>query len=130
MIKEFIDRFMAFKSELEAKYKKNHPNSYSSIVEDVVRLLNDDDEYSSPDPERITCIDHGDYQGTLLYIIGASGYQPSTYWAIYVSYGSCSACDTFQAIRYSDYTSDEPTDQQVSDYMTMALHMVQRMKEI
>ena len=105
------------------------PVNYDDLVSRVVRCLVDaEDQYETPDPGRITVIDHGDYQGTRLYIIGAAGYQPSHYWSIFVSYGSCSVCDTFEAIR--DYSDDPPTDQQKAAYWTLMLHMVQSMRRV
>lgn len=65
------------------------------------------DECDAPHPERIHQIDDGDYQGTLIFVIGAGGYQPSRYWYVKVGYGSCSGCDTLQAIR--GYEDDAPT---------------------
>lgn len=118
---------MAKKPDLEAKFRESHPSDYVDIVKAVVEAVTTD-EYNDIDPERIHTIDDGDYQGTLLFVIAAKGYQPSDYWAVFVSYGSCSGCDTLQAIR--DYENDTPTEDQVSQYMTLALHIVQGLKKI
>lgn len=127
MIKEFIAVWDSHKAEIQASLEKEHPDSYKGLVAMLISLLHNHLEgYNVPDPERITVIDHGDYQGTLLFIVGAAGYQPSTYWSIFVSYGSCSACDTFQGIRDDNY-GDVPTAGQVADYMTLVLHMLQSM---
>lgn len=126
MIQKFVDRYMAGKDQLRAAFAEKHPENYIDLVRAVVGMLHDDDEYGSPDPQRIIEINHGDYQGTLLYIIGASGYQPSTYWAVRVAYGSCSGCDTLEAIRM--YSSDPPTEEQIKAYMTLALHIVQGLR--
>lgn len=131
MIQPFVDKFMAAKSDLIAEFKANRPDSYDDLVTRLVKLLRDEDEYSSPDPDRITVIDHGDYQGTRLFVIGATGYQPSTYWSIFVSYGSCSGCDTFEAIGgYSGYSEDPVTDTEANEYWTLMLHMVQSMRAL
>ena len=45
-----------------------------------------------------------------------------------VGYGSCSGCDTLEGIRH--YNDDKPTEEQVRDYMTLALHIVQGMKRM
>jgi hypothetical protein len=128
MLQPFVDKFIASKAALIAEFRQEAPDSYDSLVTRLVTLLNDADEYRSPDPERITVIDHGHYQGTRLFIIGETGYQPSLYWAICVSYGSCSVCDTFEGIR--GYSDKLPTETQAEDYYTLMLHMVQSMKEI
>ena len=60
-----------------------------------------------------------------MYVIGGTGYQPRDYWYVMVYYGSCSGCDTLQAI--CGYT-DKVTDSQVADYMTLALHILQGIK--
>jgi len=127
VIQEFVDRFMAKKPELEAKFREAHPSGYIDIVKAVVEVVTTN-QYYDIDPSRIHTIDDGDYQGTLLFVIAAKGYQPSDYWSVFVSYGSCSGCDTLQAIH--DYGSDAPTDDQVSQYMTLALHIVQGLKKI
>jgi hypothetical protein len=127
MIQNFVDRFMANKSELEAVFAEKHPNNYAEIVKAVVRVIGDD-ECDDPDQERITGIDHGEYQGTILYVIAEKGYQPSIYWYVKIDYGSCSGCDTLQAIR--EYSDGPPTPEQVNDYMMLALHIVQGIKEM
>jgi len=41
-------------------------------------------------------------------------------------YGSCSGCDTLQAI--SDYDDGRPSELQLKEYMALALHLVQKMR--
>lgn len=128
MIPEFVDRFESGKEGLRAVFSAAHPSNYSQIVEEVVRILNPDGSYYEPDPTRIDLVDHGDYQGTLLFVIPEFGYQPSGYWYVKMSYGSCSGCDTLMRIR--GYSDEPPTEQQIDDYMTLALHIVQRIKKM
>ena len=103
MIERFVKRFDAARETLKAKYLAEPPSSYDDIVK----------------------VDHGDYQGMLLFVIGGSGYQPHSYWVTDVSYGSCSGCDTLQAIHD---TTDR--DEASGDYVTLALHLVQSMKQV
>lgn len=128
MIKKFVDRFMAQQDQLLAKFKQDHPEDYAAIVRVVVETICGEDGYDEPDAGRITMIDHGDYQGTLLFVIAAAGYTPSDYWYVMVDYGSCSGCDTLEAI--SSCSNEPPTDAQAKDYMTLALHIVQGMKKM
>jgi hypothetical protein len=128
MIQNFIDSFMKNKYQLETKYSEKHPSSYEEIFQDVIRIIYNDEGYDNPDIDRITTIDHGEYQGTRLFIVGATGYQPSKYWSCKVDYGSCSGCDTYENIR--SYDDDPPSKQQIEDYITLALHMVQNIKEV
>ena len=125
MIQEFVDRFESNKATLAARFAEQHPQSYAELVNAVVSVVAGDD-YGHMDVSRIHEINDGDYQGTLVYVIAGSGYQPSNYWYVMVSYGSCSGCDTLQAI--AGYTDDKPTQRQVDDYMTLALHIVQGLK--
>lgn len=129
MIEAFTKAWFANLHTMREKFTAKHPDDYKDVVKAVVEMLADaSDDYDKPDPERIHEIDDGHYQGTLVYVIGASGYQPSRYWYVKVSYGSCSGCDTLQAI--SDYSSEPPNDTQVSEYMTLALHIVQGLREM
>jgi hypothetical protein len=126
MITEFVERFETGKEQLRASFAKEHPGSYKDVVINVLTILKGDEEYGRPDPEKVTEIDNGDYQGTLVYVIPEGGYQPSTYWYVKVGYGSCSGCDTLEAIR--GYEDGAPSAKQVDDYMTLALHIVQGIK--
>lgn len=56
------------------------------------------------DHDNVHVIDDGEYQGTLIFLIPYHTYQPSANQYIMCCswYGSCSGCDTLQAI-YSDY---------------------------
>jgi len=122
MIKKFVDLFMARKGELEKAFRDNHPKDYKEIVSRVITVLSNN-ESGDLDKNRIHEIDDGDYQGTLLYVITVRGYQPSDYWYVKIRYGSCSGCDTLESIRR--YCSKPPTNQQVEDYMALALRIVQ-----
>lgn len=69
--------------------------------------------------KRITEIDNGDYQGTLLYVIPFDTYQPSEHDHLmtYVDYGSCSGCDTLQAIQCGH--DRKLTEAQVKNFMAL-----------
>lgn len=125
MIQPFVQLFENNKDKLRASLATQHPGSYAELVKSVVEILHTDD-YGSIDPARIHSIDDGDYQGTLVFVIAASGYQPYDYWYVKVSYGSCSGCDTLQSI--SGYSDSPPNEEQINDYMTLALHIVQGLK--
>ena len=130
MITEFIEIYEEKKNQIREAISKGHPESYAALVKIVLTEMFDDSEDYSCDPDctKIHKIDDGDYQGTLLFIIPERTYQPHKYWAIKVYYGSCSGCDTLQAI--SEYSSDLPTEEQIKDYMNLSLNIVQWMKEI
>jgi hypothetical protein len=76
---------------------------YDDCVKFLAKLHADDNGCGRMDPERITRIDHGDYQGTIVYVVGADGYQPYDHWYVKVGYGSCSGCDAWEGVcGYSD----------------------------
>lgn len=132
MIQEFISIWDSHKTEIEEIYKEKHPDSYFEIVENLVALLSRHKQETHrrgvPDPKRIHKIDDSDYQGTLVFVIAEQGYTPSQYWVTKVYYGSCSGCDTLQAI--SEYSDENPTKDQVDAYMMLTLHVLQGLKEI
>ncbi len=128
MIKEFVDEFFLKKEYLESIFAERHPSDYIDIVKIVVGGLAKDNDNIELDVDRITEIDPGHYQGTLLYVIAETGYQPRNYWYVKVSYGSCSHCDTLQSIQ--GYSDEKPNEEQIKDYMTLALHIVQGLKKM
>jgi len=132
MISEFVKAWDERKGEIEAKFSAKAPDRYEDIVRAVVEILRAEYggcEGDSPDPERIITIDHGDHSGTLLFVIGADGYQPCDYWYVFVSYGSCCVCDTLESIQNAS-DGPTPTVEQVRDYMTLALHILQGIKRL
>lgn len=129
MIKKFVDAWESRKAEIRSVFEAAHPDDYKAVVKAVVGILPPDSEWSDgPSTERIHQIDDGDYQGTLVFVIAASGYQPSEYWYVKVGYGSCSGCDTLESIR--GYEDGKPTQEQVDEYMTLALHVIQGLKKM
>lgn len=126
MIKEFIARFDASRQKLREGFKARRPDDYRDLVRRVVEVLGPASGISGPDPDRIHQINDGDYQGTLVFVIGEKGYQPSRYWAVLISYGSCSGCDTLEAFR--GYGDDLVTDREAEEYLTLALHVVQGLR--
>ena len=102
---------------------------YGALVTCLVEFLNSfNDGYESApqlDPGRITEIDHGEYQGTLVYVIGATGYQPDEYVVTKVHYGSCSGCDTLKSI-----CEENDPEVQLDDLLVLCLHLIQQMKLI
>lgn len=131
MIELAVKNWELNKHKIEGYLKANHPDEYLDLVKLVIEnITSEDDDYNfNPDPTRIHTIDDGDYQGVLLFVIAAKGYQPSKYWYVAIYYGSCSGCDTLQDIRYSGTEYDAPANEtQLKDYMTLCLHIVQQLK--
>lgn len=135
MIKEIVEKWEENKHKLEEYFTKTKQYEYDSyenilrkIFELVITEIKDSYYHTSFDVEKMTVIDDGDYQGTTIYLIPKDTYQPcaSDYLVTDNYYGSCSGCDTLLAI--SGYSDEFPTKEQVNDYMTIALHLVQKMR--
>lgn len=133
MIDTLVAQWNANKGALEEWLRGSHPDSYEHLVRELVgRVLTEPTgegwRHGRIDASRIHVIDDGDYQGTQIFVLALEGYQPNEDQYLWFAngYGSCSGCDTLEAIR--KYSSEPPADDQVRDYMSLALHMVQRMK--
>ena len=131
MLKIVVEKWWKNKNKLEAAYRfKTGWNScsYLDIVKETINsILNDNDGYTKWDKEHITEIDNGDYQGTLLYLIPENTYQPSSdeYLMTYVYYGSCSGCDTLQAIQ--EWSEGPLKEDQIKEFMMLSLHLLENM---
>lgn len=134
MINYFIKKWDKNKDKLENYFRTHNQEEYSSyeaIFKNIIKYVFNDEEYlyKKFNYEEVTVIDYGDYQGTQILVFCKDTYQPDlseTYYT-HVYYGSCSGCDTLLAIMNYDWDK-KPTDEQVKDYMTLALHMVQHIK--
>lgn len=132
MIKEFVQQWDERKHILEEWLKENKPSQYEDIYKKLFELVITQPNGYADDWnwERFRVIDDGDYQGNLIFILCNDSYQPDLRDYIFteVSYGSCSGCDTFEHISSLSWDEDKNTDEQVNQYMTLALHMVQETK--
>jgi len=127
MIVEYITKFKEIQKDLEKSFNEKEPDSYKDILYRTLKMMFEkEEEYScTPDFEKISTIDDGDWQGTLLFLIPEYTYQPSDYYYTKVYYGSCSGCDTLQNIYYNSEEEDK-----AKQYVTLALHMIENMKKI
>jgi hypothetical protein len=115
-----------FKTTPQSEY-----NEYEKIVKKLFELvINDDDNDHIWSWRDMTVLDHGSYQGTQIFIVHKYTYQPDVtdYVMTHNEYGSCSGCDTLQSI--NSYSEDLPNQSQLNDYMTLCLHLVQRIKRL
>lgn len=130
MIQEFVNKFMSSACQDKLKFilSKKHPEDYQELVKIVLKLLeNVEIDYESLNIDSLTQITTGGHSGALLYVIASQEYG-SKFWYVKIDYGSCSGCDTLENIRYC---GDVPlTEEQIKDYMALALHIVQGLKEI
>ena len=135
MIQEIIKKWEENKYKLEEYFsttKQEEFASYETIIQKIFELVinSDEDSYERFNINKMTVIDDGYYQGTQIFIIPKDTYQPNIddYLITHTYYGSCSGCDVLEGIR--NYSSGLPTEQQVKEYMILALHLVQKMKRI
>lgn len=134
IIQEFVTRFMAAEQSIKEGFRQSIPDDYEALVRTVIESLRAEEDVDYPlDATRIHQIDDGDYQGTLVFVIATEGYQPSNYCYVKVSYGSCSACDSLEAIK-GEMPWDEDTnirkssEETVSDLWKLALGIVQGLR--
>ncbi len=131
MIPEIIKQWDKNKHKLEDYFRNTKQSEYSNYYKEILvkifeLCINSDDLMF--DLTKITVIDDGDYQGTQIFLIPKDTYHPSAsdYVVTNTEYGSCSGCDTLMGI--SCYYEDLPTSDQVKQYMTLSLHLVQKLK--
>ena len=132
MIKYFVKQWEDCKEEVREYFKTHKQSEYATNYEDilgaVLNCINSHNGREIFNTEKLETIDYGDYQGTLIITFCEETYQPNeneTYYTV-VGYGSCSGCDTLLAI--SEYEDGYPNEEQVNDYMALALHLIQRIK--
>lgn len=105
--------------------------SYEDLVKAVVQYIFNDEEATwrdvTWDHEKITEIDNGDYQGTLLFLVPRDTYQPcaNEYLMTFVEYGSCCGCDTLQCLQCGfDYNTKASNDS-INKFMDLCKDLVQ-----
>ena len=113
-----IDYEWLVKTAFETIYNKYAENSWSCDEVDI---------------NRMTVINDGHYQGTLLFLMPFGSYSPGPddYLMTHVWYGSCSGCDTLERIRMQskyDYEEDvyakTPNEQQVQDLLMLCKDII------
>lgn len=137
MEKEIIRRWEANKEHLRSYIKTlryGDCDEYEKLVRILItECLNYGDDISGTtfNADELVRIDHGDYQGTEIYLFHEDCYQPGAeeYYIFDNSYGSCSLCDTLKSIFEWTYEDEDPiTNEEADGLMILMLHMVQRMK--
>lgn len=145
MIKEMVEKWYKNKGKLEQWLKTTHPKTYKVIVEKLFELVINDYDYDweNFNVSKITVINDSCHDGTQIFVIPRNKCTPEIYDYLITNtyYGSCTSSDTLKGIRDddNDYDDEEcteeddrmydtPTEGQVKDYMTLALHLVQKLK--
>lgn len=124
MVKEFVEAFERGEDWVREQLSKIDYCGYTDIVKITVSAIHDNfGERYAPSPDYITVVDYGDYQGTMVFVIGEDTYQPSRHWYLVTGYGSCSGCDELQAI--FDYSDKE---ERLEELMGVARRFAQEMR--
>jgi hypothetical protein len=139
MIERFVKQWDKNKNKLIEFLSTQNENEfdYEFLVKALINnVINDEDALYAEnlDSDALTVIDNGHYQGTLLFVVPVDTYQPSEdeYYFTVVGYGSCSGCDTLQSIKDYHYEDEDtkPSKENVDEYMTLCLHLLQRFKKL
>lgn len=130
MLKYCLRKWDENKKKLEEELLKDpdlNNCKYKHIVEKVVEIILNTNEKELWNSAGITEIDDGGYQGTLLFLIPRKTSQPTEYEYLmtYVDYGSCSGCDTLQAIQGCG--KDPISEDQLKDFMTLCKDIITNM---
>ena len=135
MINSIIEQWDLNNHNLKQYFESTEQREYcdykeilSLIFELVVEKVDKDGVSFTIQKENIRTIDDGEYEGTLIYIIPIDRpfIDVSDYLITDNYYGSCSGCDALLSI--SDCESKKPNEIQVKEYMTIALHLVQKLR--
>lgn len=124
MIGRFVRAFEEARPALAEKWKAEPPGSYEDIVAGTIATVRSKVSGREIPAEKVHAIDDGEYQGTLLFLVPQETYQPCTYWYVFVSYGSCSGCDTMEWIG----TQEEK--ERTEHFLTLAYDVVRGLKRI
>lgn len=129
MIQKFADAWVENRDLIKSRLEPICMDcDYSDIVRETVRVIARAAEgtYSDPKPdcENIHEINDGSYQGTIVYVIPETGYQPSEYWYVRVFYGSCCCCD---ALQHEQLKSREEC---IEGVMTLSMHIAQQIRRM
>lgn len=135
MIKKFVEAWDKHKDELKEYIQTHEMREYALEYKGLVYLLfekvinpemENTFEFEAFDLDDMVALDHGNYQGTQVFILHKDTYQPDIddYVYTHVDYGSCSGCDTL--LRITLYEEGIPNENQVDDLMLLCLHLLQR----
>lgn len=133
MDKNIIKRWETNKQHL-FEFLQNNPQQnyeYTDLIKILIKECLNYNVSTDTFSEEINIIDHGDYQGTQIFILHKDTYQPdiNEYYCTHNYYGSCSGCDTLLAIKELD-NSELPSEEQLKGYMNLMLHLIQKMKNL
>lgn len=131
MLKYCYEKWNENKHILEAKLRQTDLSciDYKDLLAITVVCILNNGEYLDHtwNVEKITEIDDGNYQGTLIYLIPEKTYQPSEYEYLmtYMGYGSCSGCDLLLSIQ--PYSKEETDEDDIKAFMSLCKDFITNM---
>lgn len=128
MIKYCYDRWKDKEKDLKQVLEENKDLdscTYLDLVKIVTKVILGEEQWNI---NKIHEIDDGDYQGTLIFLIPSTGYQPTNneYLITYIGYGSCSVCDTLMSIQNS-YPNEVQKEEKIKEYMHLCRDIIMNM---
>jgi hypothetical protein len=130
MITEIVQQWDKNKLKLEEYFrttKQEEYRDYKNIILKIFELIINDGDVYDFNISKMKVINDGNRKGTLIFIIHRNQYPPTIddYIVTDTYYGSCSGCNTLLSI--SNYDFELPNESQIKEYMTLALHIIQKM---
>lgn len=131
MLKYCLEKWNKNQGVLEAHLREDVTlcdRDYKYLVKLVVEyILNNGDDDFHWNADKIVEVDHGNFQGTLLFLIPERTYQPSEYEYLmtYVGYGSCCVCDYLQSIK--PWEERRLNDDEVKKFMSLCKDILTNM---
>lgn len=132
MIPYVVKQWEENKHKLEEYFSTTDQDEYSdyeSIVRKLFELCITKSRYGSKwDLSNMSVVSNNHYTGTLVFILHPKlpDLDISDFIMTHTDYGTCSGCDVLEGIR--SYGRGLPSESQVKQYMTLALHLVQKIK--
>ena len=130
MDKEIIKSWEENKDRIReyiSKTEQSKYSSYKSLVKLIIKYVVNTKE-KLYNEKKIRVVDSNGYHGIQIFLVPEIRYEVFKYLTTCVNYGSCSGCDTLISIQ--NYGLEIPSEEQVNDYMTLLLHLVQNIKII
>lgn len=116
-----------FRNYLQTHQQEEYAEEYIDLLKALIEVVINPELEEKLRIDYIVEADQDGYQGEKIWLIPYDSFScPEKYIWTHTYYGSCAGCDTLKGIAHYDY--GYPTCEQVEEYLTLALHLLQRMK--
>lgn len=118
-----------FRNYLQTHQQEEYAEEYIDLLKALIEVVINPELEEKLRIDYIVEADQDGYQGEKIWLIPYDSFScPEKYIWTHTYYGSCAGCDTLKGIAHYDY--GYPTCEQVEEYLTLALHLLQRMKPL